>query len=165
MDGYTDRIATVYRTASSLIEESLDMDTQTGFFKHCPFFCYQVFVCASFILLGITRSKCFDAFLDVDVSKKLLNAAISSLRRMSVANNDLPARLSDVIGFFCSIPGLGVTPGQTASSLQLRVQNRLSMSIVYDSLWEWRKLFQGSSGSNLFDNANIADKCLAIFEN
>lgn len=154
IDGYTDRIATLYRTAASLIEESLDMDAQTNFFQHCPFFCYQMFVCASFVVLKITRTKSFDSLLDIGAAKKLLNSAISALRKISVANNDLPARLSDVIGFFCSVPSVRVSP-----DLQLRVRNRLSMSIVYDSLWEWRNHFQTSQGSTINGNMNTTGEC------
>lgn len=148
MDGYTDHIATLYQTAYSFIEQSLDMDAQTSLFHYCPFFCYQMFACASFIVLRITRTKYFESLLDIDAAKELLNAAISALRRISIANNDLPARLSDVIGFFCALPNHGVTRGQMIDSLQLQVRNRLSMSIVYDSLWEWRKHFQAGQGPN-----------------
>lgn len=149
IDGYTDRIVTVYQTAYSFVEESLEMDRQeNGFFHYCPFFCYQMFVCASFIVLKIMMNSYFESLLDVDAGKKLLNGAISALRKMSVANNDLPARLSDVIGFFFSLPDHRLISGQTIDSLRLRVRNRLSMSIVYDSLWEWRKHFQTSQGSD-----------------
>jgi hypothetical protein len=90
----------------------------------------------------------FQSLLDVDTGKKMLNSVISTLRKISIANNDLPARLSDVIGFFCSLPDSQVASGQTIDGLQLRVRNRLSMSIVYDSLWVWRNHFQASQESN-----------------
>lgn len=143
VDGYADRIIVLYHTAYSLIEQCLEMDNQEiGLFHYCPFFCYQVFVSAAFIILKVMMNGYFEKLLDVEAGKRLLDAAISSLRKMSVANNDLPGRLSDVIGFFCSLPDPRVISGESIDDLRLRVRNRLSMSIVYDSLWEWRKHFQ-----------------------
>ncbi|EHK20948.1 uncharacterized protein TRIVIDRAFT_133240, partial [Trichoderma virens Gv29-8] len=140
VDGYSDRIVVLYQTAYSLIEQCLEMDNQeSGFFLYCPFFCYQVFVSAAFIILKVMMNGYFEKLLDVEAGKRLLDAAISSLRKMSVANNDLPGRLSDVIGFFCTLPDPRVISGDSIDDLRLRVRNRLSMSIVYDSLWEWRK--------------------------
>lgn len=165
IDGYTDRIVTLYQTACSLIQHCLDLDSQeNSFFNHCPFFLCQVFVCASFVVLKILNSQ-VQSLLDLDAGNVLLNAAISALRKMSIANNDLPARLSDVIGFFCSLPGLRVVGGQEATNddgLQLRVRNRLSMSIVYDSLWEWRKHFQTNQGLDT-SRTNVEDKYSTVY--
>lgn len=149
VDGYSDRIVVLYQTAYSLIEQCLEMDNQeSGFFHYCPFFCYQVFVSAAFIILKVMMNGYFEKLLDIEAGKRLLDAAISSLRKMSVANNDLPGRLSDVIGFFCTLPDPRVISGDSVDALRLRVRNRLSMSIVYDSLWEWRKHFQSDGGDN-----------------
>ncbi|KAM0260094.1 hypothetical protein ACHAQJ_003019 [Trichoderma viride] len=149
VDGYSERIVVLYQTAYSLIEQCLEMDNEeSGFFRYCPFFCYQVFVSAAFIILKVMMNGYFEKLLDVESGKKLLDAAISSLRKMSVANNDLPGRLSDVIGFFCTLPDPRVISGDSVDDLRLRVQNRLSMSIVYDSLWEWRKHFQSDGDRN-----------------
>ncbi|KAL6832220.1 hypothetical protein V8C40DRAFT_273576 [Trichoderma camerunense] len=149
VDGYSDRIVVLYQTAYSLIEQCLEMDNQeSGFFHYCPFFCYQVFVSAAFIILKVMMNGYFEKLLDIEAGKRLLDAAISSLRKMSVANNDLPGRLSDVIGFFCTLPDPRVISGDSVDALRLRVRIRLSMSIVYDSLWEWRKHFQSDGGDN-----------------
>jgi transcriptional regulatory protein LEU3 len=85
----------------------------------------------------------FRSLLDEDAGKKLLESTIVALRKISVVNNDLPARLGDVIGFFCTLPDPSVIGGAAANDLRLnQVRNRLSMSVVYDSLWIWRKHFQ-----------------------
>ncbi|KAH8131183.1 hypothetical protein LI328DRAFT_161307 [Trichoderma asperelloides] len=158
VDGYSDRIVVLYQTAYSLIEQCLGMDNEeSGFFHYCPFFCYQVFVSAAFIILKVMMNGYFEKLLDVASGKKLLDAAISSLRKMSVANNDLPGRLSDVIGFFCTLTDPRVISGESVDDLRLRVRNRLSMSIVYDSLWEWRKHFQ-SDGNRDENSAEAQDK-------
>jgi transcriptional regulatory protein LEU3 len=162
VNGYADRIVTLYQTARSLIEQGLEMDEQEqGFFHYCPFFSYQVFVSASFILLKILVNGYFESLLDIEAGKKLLNATISALRKMSVANNDLPGRLSDVVAYFYTLPKPRVISGETIDGLQLKVRNRLTMSIVYDFLWEWRKHFQiGEQDKNL--NHDHQDKYHAI---
>ncbi|KAL7816086.1 hypothetical protein V8C44DRAFT_348310 [Trichoderma aethiopicum] len=166
VDGYSDRIVALYYTAYSLIEQCLEMDNQeSGFFHYCPFFCYQVFVSAAFIILKVMMNGYFEQLLDVEAGKRLLDAAISSLRKMSVANNDLPGRLSDVIGFFCTLPDPRVISGESIDDLRLRVRNRLSMSIVYDSLWEWRKHFQSDDGGRIEGSEETQDKLTIAIAN
>ncbi|KAH8895568.1 hypothetical protein GQ53DRAFT_715281 [Thozetella sp. PMI_491] len=148
-DGYIERIICLYGTASLFIEQTLEMDgSEGGFLQFCPFFCYQVFVSAAFVVLKLTKNDSLASLLDAAAGERLVNASISALRRMSLANNDLPARLSDVITFFFALPNAGTIGGKTLEDLQLRVKNRLSMSIVYDSLWEWRNWFRHDERRN-----------------
>ncbi|USP74362.1 methylisocitrate lyase [Curvularia clavata] len=141
---YHDRIIRLYLTASSLIKLSLDYDINDGgFLHHCPFSCCQVFVCAAFVVLKILMNSFFRTMLDVDSGTQTLEAAIAALRKMSVVNNDLPARLGDVVSYFCAVPDPTVVGGATSGDLRLRqVQHRMSMSVVYDCLWTWRKNLQ-----------------------
>jgi hypothetical protein len=153
MDGYADRIVTLYHTAYHLIEQSLELDAQEGnFFKYCPFFCYQVFICAAFVVRKILSNGFFQPLLDEDAGMGLLDAVIVALRKISVVNNDLPARLGDVLGFFCTLPDSTALGGATIDMLRLQqVKHRLSMSVVYDSLWTWRHHFKDAD-----DPANLA---------
>lgn len=143
VDGYTDRVGTLYQSAHDFVAQSLAIDQEGEVTLHYwPFFCYQMFVSASCIILRILKNGHFDAAVDVDSGMAFLNSAILALRKMSVANNDLPARLSDVFAFLYSQPGIGGVPGDAPHSLRPRVLNRLSMSVVYGSLWEWREHFR-----------------------
>lgn len=141
---YQDRIVTLYHTAFTLVELSLEYEARdTSFFEYCPFFCYQVFVCAAFAILRILMNGFFRLILDVESGMKILETAITALRKISVVNNDLPARLGDVISFFCAMPDPTVVGGVTIDDLRLRqVRSRLSTSVVYDCLWTWRRHFQ-----------------------
>ncbi|KAL3488432.1 hypothetical protein BJX62DRAFT_227371 [Aspergillus germanicus] len=143
VSGYSGRVATLYETAYSFLSQCLETADRDGLFQYWPFFCYQAFVAAALTVLKIVMSGCFDSVIDIPAGKSLLNSAILALRKMSIANNDLPARLSDVVGFLYSLPSHG-PGGQLTHSLSLRVRNRSSMSIVYDSLWQWRRYFQMS---------------------
>ncbi|KAJ0415917.1 hypothetical protein BJY00DRAFT_317380 [Aspergillus carlsbadensis] len=143
LSGYKEGVATLYQTACGFLSRCLEIDNQGGLFHHWPFFCYQAFVSAALTVLKILTSGSFASAVDMPAGKSLLNLAILALRKMSIANNDLPARLSDVVGFLYSLPSHGPS-GQPTHSLSLRVKNRSSMSIVYDSLWQWRRYFQMS---------------------
>jgi hypothetical protein len=159
MEGYKDRIVGLFSTAYNLVDLGQRLNARLqGFFNHCPFFCYQTYVNAAFVLLKILTNGFFNPIVDAKAGKQLLESSITGLRQMSVANNDLPARLGDIIGFFCALPDPAVVGGVTLIDLQLKqVRNRLSMSVVYDSLWTWRKYFQIHQ-SDTDGSDNIQDK-------
>ncbi|KAF2727284.1 hypothetical protein EJ04DRAFT_451641 [Polyplosphaeria fusca] len=141
-EAYTERVLMLYFTALTLIRHSLDADRSTHqIISYSPFFAYQTMVAASFIVLKVLKNDYFSSFVDVETGRKLFNASVSAIRRMSIANNDLPGRLADVLAFLwtdmtCLISG----PGK--EGLQLKIQSRMSMSVVYDSLWRWREQFR-----------------------
>ncbi|EGU74389.1 hypothetical protein FOXB_15101, partial [Fusarium oxysporum f. sp. conglutinans Fo5176] len=127
MEGYKDRIVGLFSTAYNLVDLGQRLNARLqGFFNHCPFFCYQTYVNAAFVLLKILTNGFFNPIVDAKAGKQLLESSITGLRQMSVANNDLPARLGDVIGFFCALPDPAVVGGVTLIDLQLKqVRNRL----------------------------------------
>ncbi|EGU82007.1 hypothetical protein FOXB_07481 [Fusarium oxysporum f. sp. conglutinans Fo5176] len=159
MEGYKNRIVALFSTAYNLVDLSQRLNERPqGLFDYYPFFCYQTYVNAAFVLLKILTNGFFNTIIDAKAGKQLLESSITGLRQMSVVNNDLPARLGDIIGFFCALPDPAVVGGVTIRDLQLKqVRNRLSMSVVYDCLWIWRRHFQthqlDTDGSN-----NIQDK-------
>jgi hypothetical protein len=61
----------------------------------------------------------FRSIIDVSAGTRILEAAIAALRKISVVNNDLPARIGDVIGFFCALPDTTVVGGVTIGDLRL----------------------------------------------
>ena len=144
MEGYKSRIVALFSTAYNLMELSQRLNERPqGFFDYYPFFCYQTYVNAAFVLLKILTNGFFSTIVAVQAGKQLLESGITALRQMSVVNNDLPARLGDIIGFFCALPDPAVVGGVTLRDLQLKqVRNRLSMSVVHDCLWTWRRHFQ-----------------------
>ena len=73
---------------------------------------------------------------------------------ISVAPNDLPIRLAEVLSQLWKSSGAGSKqPRPTSSamenSLQLKVKCRMSMSLVFDSVWRWREEFQAQGRGNL----------------
>ncbi|KAF5705990.1 cutinase transcription factor 1 beta [Fusarium mundagurra] len=105
MEGYKNRIAALFSTADNLVDLSQRLNEgPEGFFDYCPFFCYQTYVNAAFVLLKILTNGFFNNIIDANAGKQRLESSITGLRQMSVVNNDLPARLGDIIGFFCALP-------------------------------------------------------------
>lgn len=141
--GYVERIVALYFTACTFIEHTRTLDTQSSdFLSHCPFYCYEAFLCAAFIILKILRNNYFAAIVDTRSGQTLVNFSVSALRKMSVTNNDLPGRLSDVLAYLWTHPDASIASGRGIDGLQLKVKSRMSMSIVYDSLWRWRAQFR-----------------------
>ena len=123
------------------------MDHGHQILQHCPFYVYQAFLSASFVLLKVLKSDHFCTLVEVSAGHKLFNSSISALRKISVSNNDLPGRLSDVLAYLWNHPNRQVVCGEGRDALQLKIQSRMSMSIVYDSLWLWRNQFLTDNSS------------------
>lgn len=136
---------TLFATASSLIEHTLAHDeNSSGFASYCSFSAYQSFVCAAFVLLKVLRSDYYADLTSqvISTTTRLFNSSIVALRRMSVSKNDLPGRLADVLAYLYNHPDPHVVCNSGEAAFQLNIQSRLSMSIVYDSLWRWRDQFR-----------------------
>lgn len=164
--GYSDRILELDQTAKSLITTTLDLDGKhPGFLSYCPFSSSQVFVCAAFVVLKISTNGFFRSIIDSDSSNQLLERAIMALRKMSVVNNDIPARLGDVLAFFCALPDPTAVGGRSIEDLRLKqVDTRLSMSIVHDFLRTWRSHFrrQNEDAAARTTVGNVGDKSFLI---
>ena len=144
--GYVERIARLYSTANALIEHVQALDNQkSDWLHHCPFFYYESFLCAAMIVLKILKNDYFALIVDTNTGGKIINYSVSALRKMSVANNDLPGRLSDVLAYLWTHPDPSIIGGTGVGGLQLKVQSRMSMSVVYDSLWRWREQYRAET--------------------
>ncbi|KFY08662.1 hypothetical protein V492_06019 [Pseudogymnoascus sp. VKM F-4246] len=119
---------------------------------YCPNYTFQMTLAASFALLRLLRSS-FKDYIDVGIGRALLNSVILAVRRMSIANNDLPGRLADVLAQLWAkdarsskLPArLQLGPEQDIiirKEVQLKVRGRMSMSVMFDSLLEWRRGFE-----------------------
>ena len=113
----------------------------------------QMIVAAAFTLLKILNSF-FASTIDFEYGKRLFVDAIAAIRQISVKINDLPSRLAEVLAQLWKNSRAGsrkVPNGNDNSdnSLQLKVKCRMSMSLVFDSVWRWREEFQAQGRGNL----------------
>ena len=110
-------------------------------------------IAAAFALLKLMNSF-FANDIDFGYGKKLFTDTVAAIRMISVKINDLPSRLAEVLAQLWRSSGAGSRKSQdgvenTDSSLQLKVKCRMSMSLVYDSVWRWREEFQAQGRGNL----------------
>jgi transcriptional regulatory protein LEU3 len=94
------------------------------------------------VLLKVLKNQYFAAFVEAEAGKKLFNLSVTAIRKMSVSNNDLPGRLRDVLAYIWSHADTQIISGVGRDGLQLKIRGRMSMSVVYDSLWRWREQFE-----------------------
>ena len=80
MHGYTERILACHASARAVIEVALALDAaDTSFLRFCPFFCYQVFVLAAFVVLKLSTNEFARTLLDGEADRKLIGSSISTL--------------------------------------------------------------------------------------
>lgn len=113
----------------------------------------QLIVAAGFTLLKLLNSF-FANHIDLEYGKSLFNRTIWAIRTISVSMNDLPSRLAEVLAQLWRGGGAGSRVGtqdvgEVDGSLQLKVRCRMSMSLVFDSVWRWREEFQAKGRGNL----------------
>ena len=114
---------------------------------YCSFYAYQSLPLAGFVLLKVVRSEHFAELIshEIATARYLLESCIRLMRVMSVSDNDLALRLSDVLAYLYNHPNPRVVNAEGRAALQLNIQSRLSLSIVFDSLWRWRDQFRHSN--------------------
>lgn len=141
---YSASLMSLYESCQTLL--SLVLNSEEDFLSYCPNYIYQMTLAAGCSLYKIFKSPIMEC-INVADSKVLFNSAMLAIRKISVSNNDLPGRLAEVLA------QLKARSNQTSrrngtydkndwSSLQLKVRSRMSMSVTFDSLWEWRKGFE-----------------------
>jgi hypothetical protein len=122
---------------------------------------FHMMLAAGFSLLKLMHNFLSEHEIDTQGASTLLRRTIWALRSMSVVDNDLAERLAEVLhqvwksGRVRAEPSHNIGDQSYDDSLQLKVKCRMSMSLVFDSVWRWRKNFhfQGgkpSEGKGLF---------------
>ncbi|KAH0557120.1 hypothetical protein GP486_005090 [Trichoglossum hirsutum] len=152
---YNHSIASLYFATVTFLEGALNLESQDGgVLSYCSNYILQMIVASGFTLLKLLNSF-FASHIDITQGKVLFNSTVSAIRRISVQNNDLPFRLAEVLAQMWTGGGVGATNGappgngETDSSLQLKVRCRMSMSLVFDSVWRWREEFQAKGRGSL----------------
>lgn len=144
----------LWHSTTSFLEAAFNINTALGnLLVYSTNYILQMIIAAGFSLLKLMNSF-FAGHVDVEYGRNLFNRTIQAIRSISVFTNDLPNRLAEVLaqlwrsskaGSSRSVP----TNDNTDSSLQLKVKCRMSMSLVFDSVWRWREEFQAQGRGNL----------------
>lgn len=134
------------------LENSVTVDHQNSYthglsLSHGTNYLFHMMLAAGFSLLKIMQYFLPQHDLDTQGASSLLHRTLWALRSTSVVENDLPERLSEVFAQVWKsgkVPDTesGVRSEEPSDELQLRVRCRMSMSLVFDSVWRWRKNFR-----------------------
>lgn len=154
---YQRDLLSLYFATTSFLKCALALDTSDGnVLSFASNYVLQMMIAGGFALLKLLNSF-FASHIDLDAGKALFHQTIWAIRKISVMTNDLPSRLAEVLAQLWRGNGEGVArtnrdgvvEGETDGSLQLKVRCRMSMSLVYDSVWRWREEFQAKGRGNL----------------
>ncbi|KAJ5988803.1 hypothetical protein N7481_004013 [Penicillium waksmanii] len=138
---YRERLLSLYVATTSFLEVAMKLETEVGpVLSYTPYYIYQMMVAAGCTLLKLSKSF-FATHIDMEYTKSLFNRTIWAVRGVSVSSNDLPERLAEVLAQMWRLGGAPqVTSGSDVDdSLRLKVRCRMSMSLLFDSVWRWRE--------------------------
>ncbi|SLM39609.1 c6 transcription factor [Lasallia pustulata] len=162
---YRSDLLALWLSATSFLECALTLESAAGpILTYSTNYIMQMIVAAGFTLLKLLNSF-FANHVDLEYGKNLFNRTIWAIRTISVSMNDLPSRLAEVLAQLWRGGGAGSlvasgnergAGGSVDGSLMLKVRCRMSMSLVFDSVWRWREEFQAKGKGNLESTAPLA---------
>ncbi|KAL9099774.1 MAG: hypothetical protein Q9163_004773 [Psora crenata] len=151
---YNDGLFSLWKATTAFLESAFNLETSAGkLVAHSSNYVLQMIIASGFTLLKLLNSF-FASFIDLAYGRRLFTETIHAIRAISVTKNDLPSRLAEVLTQLWKGSGAGSKSPQPVSnamenSLQLKVKCRMSMSLVFDSVWRWREEFQAQGRGNL----------------
>lgn len=152
----------LYYAATSFIDQALLLDADSRL-AHAPNIIFQVLLAAGFALLKLLNSDYAGRYVTGAADgRKYFSNTVRMARAFSTKANDLPMRLCEVLAQLWKESGSGSsvsnaskansphamvhTPFARQSSMdsmedavRLKIRSRMSMSVVFDSVWRWRE--------------------------
>ena len=142
---YRESLLALWEATKTFLEGCFALDISGGnVIVHATNYILQVVIAAGFTLLKLLNSF-FASFIDLECGKILFTKTIATIRKISVMREDLPSRLAEVLAQMWRAG----QQGNSTSSLEIKVRCRMSMSLVYDSVWRWREEFEANGRGNL----------------
>ena len=154
---YINSLLSLYGACQSLLELVLTSSEDVS--SHCPNYIFQMILASALTVRKVLESPMIE-YVDATAAKVLFNSAIVAIRKISVSNNDIPGRLAEVLAQLKARGNRAPANKTSWQSFHLKVRSRMSMSILFDSLWEWRNGFaaeesRGSSRTSWRSPAHI----------
>ncbi|KAK8251098.1 C6 transcription factor [Phyllosticta capitalensis] len=144
--------------ATNVFLESIFSLDEAGSLPYTTNYVTQMMVASGFTLHRLLNSNFANTIPQPQLSASRSNFTrlINCIRNTSVRGNDLPQRLAEVLAQLWKASGSGNPKhadveafrsahggNNGAGDIQLKVRCRMSMSVVFDSLWHWREKFRG----------------------
>jgi hypothetical protein len=137
--------------AITTMETVSELDSNFQISLVCPDHVFHGILLAACTLLKLLKSYPPNTNLDDKYRRSALFAAINIFKNISVVNNDIPAKVSEILAYLWSSPKVYRDTGGGYIPL-LQVQNRFTMSVVFDCLWWWRKLITSPPNQGPYPN-------------
>ena len=163
---YSDDLMALWFATSKFLDQAFSLSTSDGLIiKFATNYILQMIIAAGFVLLKLLNSS-FVQHIDFNRGKCLFIKTVETIREISVIPNDLPSRLAEVLVQLWRAGDVGRRKSKDHfpdldHSLQLKVRCRMSMSLVFDSVWRWREELKGE-GYEKLEGRNPALSHLAI---
>jgi hypothetical protein len=128
----------LFRTASRLIMSIKSLHDTTNIASYSPIYLSTSLSLASFTLLRMMKSR-FTQTLEESIAedgKYSLFVGIHILKQMSIANNDVCTKSAEMLSTMWTNQALFKT-SDYGILWTLRIRNRLSMSVVFDTILVW----------------------------
>ncbi|KAF2650409.1 hypothetical protein K491DRAFT_782665 [Lophiostoma macrostomum CBS 122681] len=135
--GELDRVQ-LSNAAIALMDAISQLEITHQISLHCPDYVLSGIMLAGCTLLKLMKGYSLKPLCESDQVKALF-LAISICKDISVVNNDVPAKMSEIMRQLWSSPNAFHDDDGNYNSY-LKVTNRLSMNVVFDCLWWSRKL-------------------------
>lgn len=164
---YQSHLFYLWQSTCSFLECAFDLNnTGGGLLPYATNYILQMIVAAGFALLKLLNSF-FAEKVKLVYGRELFLKTCQAIRTISVATNDLPSRLAEVLAQMWKSGGSGLRRGHgrgdwLENALQLKNQCRMSMSLVYDSVWRWREEFQAKGRGNLESKSSLSSRLLTL---
>ena len=147
---YMADLTRLWLATRSFLECAFSLEAN-GLLAYSTNYILQMIIAAGFTLLKLLNSF-FASQIDFEMGRAFFNRTIYAIRAISVRTNDLPSRLAEVLAQLWKGSAAGSRKTYdgnaiTDSSLQLKVKCRMSMSLVFDSVWRWREEFQNQNNN------------------
>ncbi len=134
----------LYILACTVIETVLQLVATDDSSGAVTAYMQKMLVLAAFIILRMTKSH-LSSMLDLERGQKAYFSLILRFRGISIQDSDLPSRTAVILTqLWTSKHAFRLSDG-SIDSFTLRCRNRLSMSIVFDCFWRWRREFAGQT--------------------
>lgn len=151
---YNDDLRALWFATSNFLQQAFGLETQHGaIIKFATNYILQVIIAAGFVLLKLLNSS-FVRHIDFNHGRALFIRTVETIRLISITSHDLPSRLAEVLVQLWRT-GDAARRGHKNPlsgpdhSLQLKVKCRMSMSLVFDSVWRWRQEFSNEGYAKL----------------
>lgn len=128
-------------TSCTTINLIRDLDASTALISSSTFHMFHNLLLAATNLLRLLRGRAPQSQPDYKRGEVTFFLAVTLMKRMSIANDDLPGRCSDLLSKLWTSQKLfrradgSLAPG-------IRIRTRLSMSPLVDCLWWYREEFR-----------------------